>query len=80
MSRSPGTSGARDVAMCRAAVRFQAGRMPTGGVGGASHVAKECKALPRCLTLGSDEERLGGGGSIIDLCICRIRCKVADAL
>ena len=33
MSRFPGASAARDMAMCRAAARFQAGKMPAGGVG-----------------------------------------------
>ena len=33
MLRSPGVSGARDMAMCRTAARFQAGRMPAEGVG-----------------------------------------------
>ena len=32
MSRLPGVSGARDMAMCRVAARFQKGRMPPGGV------------------------------------------------
>ena len=33
MSRLPGASGARVMAMCRAAARFQAGRTPGGDVG-----------------------------------------------
>ena len=32
ISRFPGASGARDMSMCRAAARFQAGSMPAGGV------------------------------------------------
>ena len=36
MSRLPGASGARDMAMCRAAARFQVGRMPAGDVAHAS--------------------------------------------
>ena len=32
MSRFPGASGARVMAMCRTAARFQAGRTPAGGV------------------------------------------------
>ena len=45
MSRLPGASGARHMAMCRAAARFQAGRTPAGGVG-AYHT------WPRCARLG----------------------------
>ena len=42
MSRLPGFSGARDMAMCRVAARFQAGRMP---------------APPRCLTCADRGEK-----------------------
>ena len=33
MLTKPGASGARNMALCCAAARFQAGRMPAGGVG-----------------------------------------------
>ena len=44
MSRLPDASGARDMVMCRAAARFQAGRMPAGGV-------EARRTWPRCARL-----------------------------
>ena len=55
------------MAMCRAAVRFQAGRMPAGGVG-ALHEDKECKAAPRCLTCADRGEKDVAHSSGIDSC------------
>ena len=68
MSRLPGALGARDIAMCRVAERFQAGRMLARGVG-ALHVAKMCKAPPRYQTCADRGEKYvphaSGSGSYL---------------